>query len=1077
MPRSSVFFTLEWPKTAVDGASGERASIGATEAVNVTEPEVENASLTKGNSTMDREKARRRKTTSSESVPTSIETGINRAVSQEIPSEIKKSQSSHTHASNSDKTKNRRSGAKSEVVIDAKDGRISRNSVSKIKNRSNSGKKAKQRPDDLSNRASLRRKTLSKSPSTSSTKSGSRPSTPKTKSKSLSKSQSTSVTSSDSAMREKHSLITKKNAIQSEKQSNSQFSVDSVSSQHKLRRSLSSSSVVSVSTNTDLSECQLLTALVQPATLPRVTEASSKCKGSNDIKRNTKGEIFISAKVNNAKKMNEGDHFDVSVKPKDCKYLTGLQENSDVIATEVCSAVISQDNFADLNKEISTCINAVKEEMHSELDKTDSSNKSENQSVVDRTSVAMSCVHENIGNILDTENSAEIEYTGNLPQLTSGIEKATHDSHIPLSQDIPQQSIAIAPIPVPSVQSITTKIIPDVNMLASISSPTEPTSTARNMISEAAISFTPKLINVNSHCNVDDDAKIVQQIVWQNKERLLCKPHKLRKALSDGSFSSPQVIDNKPDCVNYSIDEKDGFSKSISSTNKESCQQPCNFYSHAVKDSTCNLPVIGARLASCPDNPGTLYQCNKGCPQGIYHQKSIECTPQCGNMPISGHLCPSASPSPHAPCNCFSTSYSPNSYVSCQEHLQPYEYQHYNDTKIIPLKSPVLSNPYHSQAVPHDQMVYGSHRGLHSTPSGENAFWPHLHRYQPVPPNYCLPNKVETVPPLEYSPEQYCETSMAMVREQSPQPVPPPRITSFKKMPDDRQESPMLSRHGTLWTSCCQYRGISSVSGHPYEMTTPRMLPQVNSGQRSSSDTRASFETRQQNMQSVPFQTNSSVPVNLLHSNKPDLLSMDNSYTDSQTISQPSSQTLLLPSCLIIPCAGSDYGVKMVKGCPNVSPHNPVLRSKSCDSALNPMLFNERLIGGSVTQSQNESFNSSNYRSSSALSSSIASDASLESSRHSSVCVETESERTGSRSGTAYDSVNVSTNPSSINDEEEIEEEEEAVTRFDDAFCEEYGDADAEGYDKKKRVTFQLPSSAQYWNTPKSTDSTFGHCE
>ena len=134
-----------------------------------------------------------------------------------------------------------------------------------------------------------------------------------------------------------------------------------------------------------------------------------------------------------------------------------------------------------------------------------------------------------------------------------------------------------------------------------------------------------------------------------------------------------------------------------------------------------------------------------------------------------------------------------------------------------------------------------------------------------------------------------------------------------------------------------------------------------------------------------------------LYCNKPDLLHMENCFPPAVCLLQHQS--------------------------PPTFAHHPVTRSKSYDSALNP-------------PSRSHPFYHSRFYPS----------------------YETESDRTSaSRSGTAYDSVNVSTNPSSINEGSEEEDDDAAVTSFNESY---------DTLDRKKRVTFRLPP--EHWDSSLS---------
>ena len=143
------------------------------------------------------------------------------------------------------------------------------------------------------------------------------------------------------------------------------------------------------------------------------------------------------------------------------------------------------------------------------------------------------------------------------------------------------------------------------------------------------------------------DGTVVQQIIQENRNSLKYKPQSLRRSMSDGNFvpmmhSASQKV---TETTQFTYEQEQPKAYVIPSPGQSSC---CSFNTQ-VCSSNANPSVVDSgwyRSFPPPVDP----------PQPVFPE----------------------APSPHA-CSCFNSPHLPpsvqNSYVSCQEHLTPYEYQ------------------------------------------------------------------------------------------------------------------------------------------------------------------------------------------------------------------------------------------------------------------------------------------------------------------------------------------------------------------------------------------------------------------
>ena len=566
---------------------------------------------------------------------------------------------------------------------------------------------------------------------------------------------------------------------------------------------------------------------------------------------------------------------------------------------------------------------------------------------------------------------------------------------------------------------------------------------------------------VEQHIN---DGDVVRQILIENRKTIQHKPFKLRRSYSDGNFI-PKMKSRVPDFLPNNrfppprTTSLHSSSAGGSSNTRNACADVAfvspsthGYSTDQIIEACCNMPAVGARLAHCD-----VSVCSQSSPCCM--QPQIK-TLLPSYAPINNTIC-SDSPSPQ-PCSCFHKGHPLNSYVSCQEQLTPYEYQQYeseNGHAMLFSQTPQpyqLNDPkfvYTSQSIPMQRLQT---RRPYSTPDHvsllpvsqqerllqfnlphsqqPSATPPHLLEHQPLPP--------------------------------TPQSTPSFRFfTSLNKKYEDDSLSPVAARHGGLFSGCCQYPGmlthfnihdaygtksaISDEESFTFSRPHSDILPNV------------SFEHRVQNtlVETGLQDYRQRSPAKLhhsLHCSKPDLLNMESCSPRNLPHYNPA---VVSPSCLLIPCADPGLDLRYIDTSPATSPI-PVTRSKSCDSALyrvHNYFYRSPQENYSALHPSNFGYNTfegyADSRCGRTLSLPHQAGCSFEGLPPCSSC-DCESEHT-SRSGTVYDSVNVSTNPSSINEDIEDDDDQAASTNITDDEYSYYIDED--GFEKKKKVTFQLP--------------------
>lgn len=538
---------------------------------------------------------------------------------------------------------------------------------------------------------------------------------------------------------------------------------------------------------------------------------------------------------------------------------------------------------------------------------------------------------------------------------------------------------------------------------------------------------------VQQHIN---DRQLVQQILLEGGDGKRNQPFKLRRSLSDGNVS-PQVPPRILDVKNKSSARCFSFHPAaVKSGNNEVAEQ--GSHTGQPASACCNLPTIGARLAHCDSNECSSQQppcCGSVCKQ-VPH----------GYHAMTASIC-SETPSPQA-CSCFQHHYTPNSYISCQDQLNPFEFQHCGfETNHKCFVAKASSNP-----------IIDPECAIVPVPSRHSS----LRNYHQFP--MVLPVQPERLLDMNRFSNEHHPTAPPYLDQQPLPPTPQPVQSLLPLLHSNYKgngSSPVPSRYPGLWSGCCHYPGMmthftrqeaygdtsSCIPVEDQNLSFSRPQPMTSTGCNIQNNV---FQLREPNRDESGFpsinnnQRSRAKLRHSLHCNKPDLLSMESCSRDVRA-------PVVAPNCLLVPCGDPGLDLRYIDNSPSISPI-PVTRSKSCDSALYP---SPHFLKSCEPQENYRALHPSNfgYDSFEGYSDSRfrpQSECSFEAFCYPPSNCDCESEHT-SRSGTAYDSVNVSTNASSVNGD--LDEDDGQLTNFDESFY-----IDENGFEKKKKVTFQLPT-------------------